>query len=146
MDSVSPPPLSAPLPPGPVAAAAEVAGAPLLEVVGLYKRYPARRRLLGGAARCSGQHDGGRGSGPSGPPGFPLGRSIPGRDGRLPSPDEWRPVGERFGTVVTQARLLYNFALGYDLTGDAAYRQAVESGEGEPAIDEAMHVIRKFAG
>lgn len=25
-------------------------------------------------------------------------------------------------------------------------QQAVKSGEGEPAIDEAMHVIRKFAG
>ena len=41
---------------------------------------------------------------------------------------EWRPTGERFGTLVSQGRLLHNFAVGYEATGEAAYRDAVEAG------------------
>jgi len=41
---------------------------------------------------------------------------------------QWRRVGEPVGTAVSQTRLLYNFAMGYDLTGDDAYLRAVESG------------------
>jgi mannose-6-phosphate isomerase len=40
----------------------------------------------------------------------------------------WRPVGEPVATAVAQTRLLYNFAKGYDLTGDDRYLRAVESG------------------
>jgi len=41
---------------------------------------------------------------------------------------EWRPGGQTFGTLVSQGRLLYNFAVGCELTGQAAYREAVASG------------------
>jgi len=40
----------------------------------------------------------------------------------------WRQTGKTFGTVVSQCRLLYNFACGYRLTGVQAYLDAVESG------------------
>ena len=40
----------------------------------------------------------------------------------------WRPLGEQFGTAVSQTRLLYNFSVGYDLTGDDRYLRAVDSG------------------
>jgi len=41
---------------------------------------------------------------------------------------QWRWRGEYFGTLVSQSRLLYNFARGYAHTGDPAYRQAVQAG------------------
>ncbi len=40
----------------------------------------------------------------------------------------WQPTGKTHGTIVSQSRLLYNFACGYRLTGNRAYREAVESG------------------
>lgn len=49
---------------------------------------------------------------------------------------QWRHVGEPVGTAVSQTRLLYNFATGYDLTGDDAYLRATESG--------ARFLIEKF--
>ena len=41
---------------------------------------------------------------------------------------QWRPMGEPVVTAVAQTRLLYNFATGYDLTGDERYLNAVERG------------------
>jgi mannose-6-phosphate isomerase len=47
----------------------------------------------------------------------------------LPQLDRrWQPCGERFGGLVSQTRLLYNFAVGYDLTGDQRYLDAVDAG------------------
>jgi len=47
----------------------------------------------------------------------------------LPQLDSrWRPAEQRFGTVVSQTRLIYNFAEGYRLTGDARYLRAVRAG------------------
>lgn len=52
----------------------------------------------------------------------PQGLFLPQRD------REWRHVGPDEGTIVSQSRLLYNFASGYRLTGDIAYLKAVEDG------------------
>ncbi len=41
---------------------------------------------------------------------------------------EWKRVGDPVGTLVTQGRLLYNFAVGYEVTGDKAYLEAVIRG------------------
>ena len=41
---------------------------------------------------------------------------------------DWTPQAKGFGTLVSQTRLLYNFAQGYALTGEPVYRDAVESG------------------
>ena len=49
---------------------------------------------------------------------------------------QWRHIGEPVGTAVSQTRLLYNFAMGHDLTGDDAYLRATESG--------ARFLIEKF--
>ncbi len=38
----------------------------------------------------------------------------------------WRPYGEPRATLVSQARLIYNFAVGWDVTDDPAYLDAVE--------------------
>ncbi|MGQ9662985.1 MAG: AGE family epimerase/isomerase [Kiritimatiellia bacterium] len=47
----------------------------------------------------------------------------------LPQLDrQWRRYGDGFGTVVSQMRLLYNFAQGYQLTHDSVYRDAIEEG------------------
>ena len=40
----------------------------------------------------------------------------------------WNRVDKDFCTVVTQNRLVYNFAIGYQLTGDERYLQAVQKG------------------
>jgi len=42
----------------------------------------------------------------------------------------WRPSGPAFATVVSQSRLLYNFACGYRLTGETGYLHAVDTGLG----------------
>ena len=41
---------------------------------------------------------------------------------------QWRPLNRNFGTLISQCRLLYNFAQGYALTGDVRYRNAVAGG------------------
>lgn len=41
---------------------------------------------------------------------------------------QWNRQGKEYGTLVSQCRLLYNFAQGYRLTQDRAYLDAVESG------------------
>jgi mannobiose 2-epimerase len=41
---------------------------------------------------------------------------------------QWRPLNRNYGTLVSQCRLLYNFAEGYALTGNTTYRNAVERG------------------
>lgn len=41
---------------------------------------------------------------------------------------QWRPRNTNFGTLVSQGRLLYSFAQGYALTGEAVYRDAVANG------------------
>ncbi|MGD8239259.1 MAG: AGE family epimerase/isomerase, partial [Armatimonadota bacterium] len=41
---------------------------------------------------------------------------------------QWRRQPESYGTIVSQGRLLYNFAVGYELTGDDEYAKAVERG------------------
>ena len=47
----------------------------------------------------------------------------------LPHMDrKWNPLGKNYGTLVSQSRLLYNFAKGYELTGEEQYLRAVESG------------------
>ena len=40
----------------------------------------------------------------------------------------WQPKDKTFGTLVSQSRLLYNFAQGFLLTGEAGYREAIERG------------------
>lgn len=40
----------------------------------------------------------------------------------------WRPEPQGFGTLVSQTRLIYNFAQGHALTGDQMYADAVEAG------------------
>jgi mannobiose 2-epimerase len=40
----------------------------------------------------------------------------------------WQPYGEQTATLVSQTRLLYVLGVGYELTGDAAYREAVVRG------------------
>jgi mannose/cellobiose epimerase-like protein (N-acyl-D-glucosamine 2-epimerase family) len=49
---------------------------------------------------------------------------------------QWRPLNLNFGTLVSQGRLLYNFAQGYALTGDQRYRNAVAGG--------AQYLLSKF--
>lgn len=47
----------------------------------------------------------------------------------LPQLDrEWQRGPERYGTIVSQSRLLYNFSVGYKETGDERYAEAVERG------------------
>ncbi|MFO7899002.1 MAG: AGE family epimerase/isomerase [Planctomycetota bacterium] len=47
----------------------------------------------------------------------------------LPNLDrQWRHVGEPVGTAVSQGRMLHNLAIGFDLTGDEAYRDALRVG------------------
>lgn len=41
---------------------------------------------------------------------------------------KWQPLHRNYGTLVSQNRLLYNFAQGYLLTGNQVYQDAVESG------------------
>jgi mannose-6-phosphate isomerase len=41
---------------------------------------------------------------------------------------EWRRTGDVTGTLVSQGRLLYNFAVGHRLTGEQPYLDAVEAG------------------
>ena len=41
---------------------------------------------------------------------------------------EWRPGGDQVATLVSQSRLLFDFATGWSLTGDERYRQAVREG------------------
>lgn len=41
---------------------------------------------------------------------------------------QWQPVGKTVGTLVSQSRLLYNFAIGYQVTGQEAYLDAVRRG------------------
>jgi mannose/cellobiose epimerase-like protein (N-acyl-D-glucosamine 2-epimerase family) len=40
----------------------------------------------------------------------------------------WQPLARNYGTLVSQCRLLYNFAQGYALTQDQRYGDAVERG------------------
>jgi mannose/cellobiose epimerase-like protein (N-acyl-D-glucosamine 2-epimerase family) len=40
----------------------------------------------------------------------------------------WRRRQNSYATIVSQARLLYNFSIGYELTGDEQYLGAVEKG------------------
>jgi len=40
----------------------------------------------------------------------------------------WNRLGKDYGTLVSQSRLLYNFAQGYELTTEDGYLRAVESG------------------
>lgn len=47
----------------------------------------------------------------------------------LPDLDrQWRRLPVFHGTLVSQSRLLYNFAVGYELTGDEAYLRALRGG------------------
>jgi len=41
---------------------------------------------------------------------------------------QWHQRGKNYGTIVSQSRLLYNFAKGLELTGEEDYRRAVETG------------------
>src|SRR3954454_24976719 len=41
---------------------------------------------------------------------------------------QWQPLNKGYGTLVSQSRLIFNFAQGYALTGEATYIEAVESG------------------
>jgi len=41
---------------------------------------------------------------------------------------EWRPKSDQVATLVSQSRLLFNFATGWGLTGDGRYRDAVRVG------------------
>ena len=41
---------------------------------------------------------------------------------------QWRPLNRKFGTLISQCRLLYNFSQGYALTKDTVYRDAVAAG------------------
>ena len=41
---------------------------------------------------------------------------------------QWNPLGQDYATLVSQSRLLYNFCIGYELTQDDDYLQAVEKG------------------
>lgn len=41
---------------------------------------------------------------------------------------QWRPVGKSEATLVSQSRLLFTLAGGYEVTGEEAYLQAVEKG------------------
>lgn len=41
---------------------------------------------------------------------------------------EWRPVGQQTGTLVSQSRLIFVMAAGYDHTRDRAYLEAVRKG------------------
>ena len=41
---------------------------------------------------------------------------------------EWKRHGQPYGTIVSQGRLLYNLAVGYELTGDKAYAEAAARG------------------
>ncbi len=41
---------------------------------------------------------------------------------------EWRRTGNVTGTLVSQGRLIYNFAVGYRLTGEAKYLDALRAG------------------
>ena len=50
--------------------------------------------------------------------------------------NKWEKINKNFGTLVSQSRLLYNFAKGYELTGQKEYLQAVENG--------AYFLIEKF--
>jgi mannose/cellobiose epimerase-like protein (N-acyl-D-glucosamine 2-epimerase family) len=43
---------------------------------------------------------------------------------------QWRRNPDSFGSLVSQSRLLFNFAMGYRLTGEQAYADAVERGVG----------------
>ncbi|KPK79463.1 MAG: hypothetical protein AMJ81_13185, partial [Phycisphaerae bacterium SM23_33] len=43
---------------------------------------------------------------------------------------QWRPDAEQVGTLVSQSRLLFVLAAGYELTGQAAYLEAVRKGAG----------------
>ena len=66
------------------------------------------------------------------------------------APDD-RAFMDRLLRILTQVSAVRSAldALGLELLEHHLHgcvQQAVKSGEGEPAIDEAMHVIRKFAG
>ena len=41
---------------------------------------------------------------------------------------EWRPIGKDVATLVSQCRLIFNFSIGYQLTGEERYLRAVERG------------------
>lgn len=41
---------------------------------------------------------------------------------------QWRRVSPTFATLVSQCRLIHNFAVGWELSGDVAYREVVERG------------------
>ena len=41
---------------------------------------------------------------------------------------QWNRKPIDYGTLVSQSRLLYNFSIGYELTGNEEYRKAVEAG------------------
>lgn len=47
----------------------------------------------------------------------------------LPHVDaKWRPIDRGFGTIVSQGRLVHNFAVGYALTGEERYRSVARRG------------------
>jgi mannose/cellobiose epimerase-like protein (N-acyl-D-glucosamine 2-epimerase family) len=46
----------------------------------------------------------------------------------MPLDRQWRPVPPQSATLVTQARMLYNLASGYRLTGDGRYLEALNAG------------------
>lgn len=50
--------------------------------------------------------------------------------------NKWEPIDKKFGTLVSQSRLLYNFAKGYELSQNKEYLHAVENG--------AYFLIEKF--
>jgi len=41
---------------------------------------------------------------------------------------QWRPAADQTGTLVSQSRMLFVLATGYEVTGDAAYLEAVRKG------------------
>ena len=41
---------------------------------------------------------------------------------------QWNPLGHDYATLVSQSRFLYNFCIGYELTQEDEYLQAVEMG------------------
>jgi mannobiose 2-epimerase len=56
---------------------------------------------------------------------------------------QWRRYPREYNTLISQSRLLYNFSMGYELTGGEEYRKAVETGA--RFLIEA-HRDREFGG
>jgi mannose/cellobiose epimerase-like protein (N-acyl-D-glucosamine 2-epimerase family) len=77
-----------------------------------------------------------------------LRRSVRPEGPFLPRLDErWRPDTEQMATIVSQGRLVYNFATGYRMTGDDAYMTACRKGADflSAALRDPLHGGWHFA-